>query len=74
MWLGRRMCLQGLGSRELGPTSTNPDTHLSGAVKVKAQVVRDAVGDGCRCLEAAPRSLSFVGWGWEWGTGYASKG
>lgn len=36
-WMGleHRMCLQGLGSRDQGPTSMNPDTHLPGAVKVQ---------------------------------------
>lgn len=49
-WLGvgYRMCLVGLGSREQGPPTRKGDIHQheSGAVRAKAPLVRDAVGEG----------------------------
>lgn len=51
--------LPGLGSRELGPPVRNPTFTSPVAVGAKAPVIRDAIGAGCRCGEAASRFLEL---------------
>lgn len=57
LWMGCRMCFQGLGPGEQGPPARNTETHLSSGSQGQGSMVTDAVGDACRTrTSSAPMS------------------
>lgn len=47
VWVGCRMCFQGLGPRKPGPPARIPEIHLSSGSQGQGSMVTDVMGDAC---------------------------